>query len=79
MQPGQLEGPAPAPSRPYGTDTAAIIDAYPEFGIFAFPYGMCGARPKRDDGSVFGDLMTATSLDELAGKMDRCRRLLAGM
>jgi hypothetical protein len=81
MQPSPLEQASaltPAPVRPYGTDTARVIDDYPDFGIFGFPLGVCGARPKREDGTVYGDLMTAMSLDELADLMDACRRRMAG-
>jgi len=68
----------PAPVRPYGTDTARIIDDYPDFAIFGFPGGACGARVRSASGKSIGSLMTAISLDELADFMDRCRRRMDG-
>jgi hypothetical protein len=73
------EAPAPAPVRPYGTDTARVIEDYPDFRIFAFPGGGdIGARASVD-GRLVGDLIAGVDLDELADKLDRCRRRLAGM
>ncbi|HMH91909.1 MAG TPA: hypothetical protein VK586_12605 [Streptosporangiaceae bacterium] len=77
------ETPDPAPEQPlaaaparrlYGTDTAAVIDDYPDFKIFSFPGGDHGARAQDGDGHLIAGLITATSLDELAGKLD-ARRL----
>lgn len=63
-----------APARSYGTDTARVIDDYPDFAVFAFPLGTCGGRARDDAGQITGSLLTAMSLDELAAKMDAYRR-----
>jgi hypothetical protein len=69
---------APAPARPYGTDTARVLEDYPDFVTFAFPLGDHGARAKDENGRITGSLLTAMSLDELAVKMDAYRKAMAG-
>ena len=74
------QDPSPAPVRPYGNDSARLMEDYPEYGIMSFlPLGNYAARARAESGEFTGDLISADSLDELAGKLDRIRRRLAGM
>jgi hypothetical protein len=67
---------APAPERPYGTDLERFTADYPDFRHFVVGV-YCGARADID-GTLIGDMLTALTLDELADKLDACRRRLAG-
>jgi hypothetical protein len=78
MQPVPLEHTtSTAPIRPYGTDIDRFTADYPEFRHFVIGPGP-GARAEVD-GRLVGDMITALTLDELASKLDACRRRLAGM
>lgn len=70
--------PAPAPVRPYGRDVARAERDYEDFSIWGTQSGLYAAT-QRVDGCLVGDALTAESLDELVGKMDRVRHRLAGM
>jgi hypothetical protein len=50
---------------------------YPDFRHFAV--GLHRGARADVDGPLVGDLITATSLDELADKLDKARRRLTGM
>jgi hypothetical protein len=73
MRPEPQQPLAPPPVRPYGTDLERFMSDYPEFAAFRFPGGDHGARGRAEDGLI-GALITALSLDELAAKLDACRR-----
>jgi hypothetical protein len=67
---------AAAPARPYGTDLGRFTADYPDFRHFAIGVS-CAARADVD-GQLVGELITALTLDELADKLDKLRRRLAG-
>lgn len=73
LSPG-LDSPGAAPRRdnPYGRDLARVEQDYPDFSIYGTRSGLYGARA-RNAGKLVGPVLTADSLDGLAGKMDAAR------